>query len=110
MRGIEGTRCSHGGRHIAGPAPRIDERLGDSSVDQAGVEMSQAIVGGKPLAERAFPGCGRTVNGNDHARSAPIERINSTKPGKLVAMNPLLSMRTGFSLPSPITSAAMAMR
>ena len=43
-------------------------------------------------------------------RSAPSARISSTKPGKLVAMKAESSMRTGLSLASPITSAAMAMR
>ena len=59
--------------------------------------MAQAIVSGKPLAERALARRCRSIDGNDHVRSAPIERINSTKPGKLVAMNALSSMRTGLS-------------
>ena len=50
------------------------------------------------------------VDGDDHDRSAPSERINSTKPGKLVAMKAESSMRTGLSLASPMTIADMAMR
>jgi hypothetical protein len=92
------------------PAGGIDERLGDGAVDQAGVEMAQAVMGGEFPAERAFARGGRSVDGDDHERSHPSERISSTKSGKLVAMNALSSMRTGLSLASPITSAAMAMR
>jgi hypothetical protein len=45
-----------------------------------------------------------------HDNSAPRPRIKSTKPGKLVAMKLASSIFTGFSLASPSTSAAMAIR
>ena len=38
--------------------------------------MAQPIVGGQPLAERALAGGGRSVDGDDHASSAPNPRIN----------------------------------
>jgi hypothetical protein len=47
---------------------RIHQGLGDRAIDQPGVEMTQAVMGGKPLAERAFPRRSRSVDGDDHAR------------------------------------------
>src|SRR5690348_8929610 len=99
-----------GGFKVVRLPARIEHGLGDRAIDQTRIEVAQAIVGGKPLAERPFARRGRTVDGYDHVRSAPTDRINSTKPGKLVAMNALSSMRTAFSLASPMTSADMAIR
>ena len=42
--------------------------------------------------------------------SAPRPRISSAKPGKLVAIKRASSTATGFSLASPMTRNAMAMR
>src|SRR5215468_5834346 len=57
-----------------------------SAVDQPGVEMAQAIVGGELLAERPLARGRRPVDRDDHERSAPRARIKAGKPGKLVAM------------------------
>src|SRR4029079_7242827 len=90
--------------------PAIDESFRDRTIDQAGVQMPQVIVGGKFLAERPFARRRRPVDRDNHARSAPIERISSVKPGKLVAMNPLSSIRTGFSMATPMMRADIAIR
>ena len=53
------------------------------------------------LAERALARSGRSVDGDDHAMSAPSARISSTNPGKLVAMKAASSTATGCSLREP---------
>ena len=89
----------------------IEQRLGHRAIEQAGVEMAQAVMRGEPLAERALAGRRRSVDGDDHARSAPRPRIIGTKPGKLVAMKRGVVDPDRLSRsPSPITSADMAMR
>src|SRR5262249_15194635 len=93
-RRIERLRRGGSGSRIAGALSLIEHRLRDGTVDQAGIEITQAIVSSRPFSECALTGRGRTVDGNDHERSAPIECISSTKPGKLVAMNALSSIRT----------------
>ncbi|CKZ57524.1 Uncharacterised protein [Mycobacterium tuberculosis] len=65
---------------------------------------------GEALAERTFSGSRRTVDGDDHEKSAPRPRIIGMKSGKLVAMNPVSSIFTGASDAVPITSADIAMR
>src|SRR5215472_11995602 len=88
------------------------DRLGrrHRAIDQPGVEVAQAIVGGKPLAERPLARGRRPVDGDDHERSAPRARIKAEKLGKLVAIMAASSTRTGFSLAKPMTRNAMAMR
>src|SRR4029077_17554737 len=108
--GVERLGGACRGRNIVWIASRINQSLGDGAVDEARVEMAQPIVSGKPLAERSLARRCRSVDGNDHVRSAPIERINSTKPGKLVAMNALSSMRTALPAPRPMTNTAIAIR
>ena len=100
------SRASRVGRLMAG----IEQRLRHRAIEQPGVEMAQAVMRGELLAERALAGGRRSVDGDDHERSAPRRRISSVKPGKLVAMKAASSTPTGCSLPSPITSADMAMR
>ena len=107
---IERLGRGYSGGGIIRPAAGIEHGFGHRPVQQPGVEMAQAVMSGELLAERALAGGGGTVDGDDHAKSAPRERISSTKPGKLVAMKAESSIRTGFSLASPMTSADMAMR
>src|SRR6185503_3182649 len=94
------------GRLLAG----IDDRLGHCAIQEARVEMAQAVMGREPLAERALARRGGSIERDDHDKSAPSERISSTKPGKLVAMKAPSSMRTGSSDARPMTSADIAMR
>src|SRR5262249_61746085 len=93
-------------RGVAG----IEKSLRHRAVDQAVVEMAQAIVGGEPLAERPLARGRWPIDGDDHERSAPRPRIKAEKPGKLVAMMAASSTRTGCSLAKPMTRNAMAMR
>ena len=46
----------------------IEQRLGDRAIDQPGIEMAQPEMRREPLAERAFAGRRRSVDGDDHAR------------------------------------------
>ena len=110
LRRIERAGGRRGALHVIQPMAGIEHRLRHRPVDQAGIEMAQPVMGGEPLAQRALAGGGRSVDGDDHAKSAPNPRICGTKPGKLVAMKLTSSTPTGFSLASPITRNAMAMR
>src|SRR5262249_8358654 len=97
-------------RLVIQSGPCIDEALGHCPVEQAGVEVSQPEMSRETLGKGPFAGRGRSIDGDDHAMFAPSERISSTNPGKLVAMNAASSTATGCSLASPITRADMAMR
>ncbi len=110
LAGLQRLRRRDRRRDVVERMPPVEQRHRHRPVDQAGVEMAQPIVGGEPLAERALAGRGRSVDGDDHVSSPPSPRINSTKLGKLVAMNAASSTCTGFSLAVPSTSADMAMR
>jgi len=79
---------------IFGSPAGVEHRFGHGPVEQSAVEMAQAVMGGEFLTECTLARCCGTVDGDDHVRSAPIERINSVKPGKLVAMKALSSIRT----------------
>src|SRR5262249_61143503 len=98
------------GRGIPGRMPATEQGLRDGGVNRPWCEVAQAIVAGKPLAECALARGRRPIDGNDHERSAPRARIKEAKSGKLVAMMPTSSTRTGFSLASPMIRNAMAMR
>ena len=80
---------------IIEPVAGHAQRMGDRPIDQAGIQVPQAIMDRKPLAERAFAGGGRPVDGDDHVSSAPRARIMGTKLGKLVAMKDVSSTPTG---------------
>src|SRR5262249_919156 len=86
------------------------QRVRDRAVDHPGIEMAEAVMGGKAPGERALAGGGRTVDRDDHENSAPSARIIGMKSGKLVAMKAVSSTLTGLSAASPITSADIAMR
>ena len=75
---IERARRGDRGGDVIERLAGIEQMLGHGAVDQAGVEMTQAVMGGKLLAERAFARGGGSVDGDDHL----------TPPGS-------------FSLPSP---------
>ena len=76
--------------------------------DGAGHNAPASLLPSVPLPDAAGPSMAMITM--SYAKSAPSPRISSTKPGKLVAINALSSIRTGSSLASPITSADMAMR
>src|SRR5262249_62288531 len=107
VRGPVGGRAS--ARVILGRIAGIEQSLRPRAVNQPRVEVAQAIVAGNPLAECALARGRRPIDGNDHERSAPRARIKEAKSGKLVAMMPTSSTRTGFSLASPMIRNAMAM-
>src|ERR1039458_868835 len=109
-RRVERLGGGNRGGFVVRAAASIEHALRHRAIDQPGVEMAQSVMRGQPFAERALARGRRSVDGDDHDRSAPSERISSTKPGKLVAMKAPSSMRTGLSLAKPITSAAMALR
>src|SRR5262249_61175179 len=88
----------------------VQRRVRNRRVDPSGVEMAEAVVGGKSLGEGALAGGGRPVDGDDHENSAPSARIIGMKSGKLVAMKAVSSTFNGLSAASPITSADIAMR
>ena len=107
--GIIGLRRGNRGRPVIEPA--LDHhRHADPAIEQPAVEMLEAVMSGEPLGDGALAGGRRAVDGDDHESSAPSPRINSTNPGKLVAMKAASSTPTGWSLASPITSADIASR
>ena len=106
---IVGLRRSYRRSLVVEPAD-LQHREADAPVEQAAVEMPIAVMGSETLGDGALAGSGRAVDGDDHDNSAPSPRINSTKPGKLVAINAASSTPTGCSLASPITSADIASR
>src|SRR4029077_5820041 len=107
---IERHRRLDGARGVVERMAGIEHRLAHSAVEQPGIEMMQAVHLREISRDRALARGGRSVDGDDHDKSAPSPRISSTKPGKLVAMNVPSSICTGWSLASPSTIAAMAMR
>ena len=104
----------HGGgncqRLVAEVGTGLQQRKGDRAVNHPGIEVAVAVVVREPLAQRALAGCGGSVDGDDHEKSAPRPRIIGMKSGKLVAIKPVSSIFTGASDAVPITSADMAMR
>src|SRR5215467_8235985 len=108
--GIDRLGGGHRARAIVGGVAGIEQGFRHRAVDQPGVEVAQAIVGGELLAERPLARGRRPVDRDDHERSAPSPHIKAEKPGKLVAMMAASSTRTGLSLAKPMTRNAMAMR
>ena len=95
MRGVDRAPRIVGrhGRHRAPPWRRRGRA--------ARCRDDAAVMRGDPLGDRALARGRRAVDGDDHDKFAPSPRINSTKPGKLVAMKLASSTLTGFSLAKP---------
>src|SRR5262245_45253681 len=110
MRRVKRTRRRSSLRTVVRRVTGSEHCLRHCAIKQPGVEMAQAVMGSETLAERPLAGRCRPIDGDDHESSAPSERISSAKPGKLVAINAASSTCTGCSLPSPITSADIAIR
>ncbi len=68
-RRIECQRRRQCGVFVVRPLAGVEHGLADGTIQQAGVEMAQAVMGGKLLAERALAGRGRPVDGDDHVKS-----------------------------------------
>ena len=49
----------------------VHEHAGDGPVEQAGIEMSEAVMLGEALAQGALARGGGTVDGDDHGRLNP---------------------------------------
>ena len=64
---------------IVEPLAGVEQRLRHRPVEQPGVEMAQPVMGGEPLAERALAGRRRSVDGDDHDRSALRGRASSAR-------------------------------
>ena len=67
-------------RTLAGilkPTAGINESFCHCSIDQAGIEVSQSVVGSESIAKRAFAGSRRSIDGDDHARSPPSSSSGS---------------------------------
>src|SRR5260370_16355945 len=107
---MEGWGGGDGGGASVGRVAGMERGLSHAGIDQPGVEGRQAVMRGGPLAERPLARGRRPVDGDDHESSAPSDRIKAGKPGKLVAIKAASSIPTGFSLASPMTANAMAMR
>src|SRR6202042_2874506 len=90
--------------------PLADQRMRNGPIDRAGIEMTVAKMRRQTFGERALAGGGRSIDGDNHERSAPRERIIGMKSGKLVAIKAVSSTVTGSSDASPITSADIAIR
>src|SRR5580704_9234697 len=84
---IERHRRFDGARSVVERIAGIEHRLAHGAIEQPGVEMMQPVDLGEVPRDRALARGGRSVDGDDHDKSAPSPRISSTKPGKLVAMN-----------------------
>src|SRR3546814_20403528 len=54
-----------------------------SAVEQPGIEVREAKVGGQRLGDRTLAAGGRPIDGNDHALASSLRVM---KPGKLGAM------------------------
>src|SRR5208283_3798066 len=100
----------NGALHIAGRIAGVEHRLGYGAIEEPGIEMMQPVDGRDLSGDRPLARGGRPVDGDDHDKAPPSDRIKSRKPGKLVAMKLPSSILTGCSLARPSTSAAMAMR
>src|ERR1700733_831433 len=108
--GVQPPRRFDRGGLIREVSPLADQRVRDSAVDRAGIEVTVAIMRGQALGERALARGRGSVDRNNHERSAPRERIIGMKSGKLVAMKAVSSTLTGSSEASPMTSADIAIR
>ncbi len=101
------------GRHrVVEVEAALRHLLADRPVEEAGVEIGQAIVASQTLGEGALARRRRPVDGDDHASpiEAPRLSIKGRNSGKLVAIGLPSSTVTGFWLARPSTRKHMAMR
>src|SRR5262249_31743184 len=110
VAGIERDRRRSCARLVGQGMAGIDQALRHRAIDQSGIEMAIAVMRRKAVAERALAGGCRSVDGDDHLKSAPKPCISGTKFGKLVAMKLMSSTFTPDTDPRPMTSADIAMR
>lgn len=109
-RGVEVLRGADRGGLVFKVYAPADQGISNSAIDHAGIEMMVAVVRGQPLGECPLAGGRRSVDRDNHEKSAPSARIIGMKSGKLVAMKAVSSTLTGLSEASPITSADIAIR
>src|SRR5690606_24260264 len=115
---IEIKRCVSRHCLIVERQALIKQRLGNSAIGQAGVQMRHAVVNGDAPGKGSLARGGWSINSDDewsHCASlnsifAPSPGIMSMNSGKDVAIMALSSTVTGFSDARPITRKLMAMR
>src|SRR5690606_39319320 len=102
---------------VAEITARIQHRQAHGAIQQAGVQIRQAVVGGQTRGDGALARGGGAVDGDDKVHAAspwaivpPSPFIISTKPGKLVAIISGSRTETGCSAARPSTRWLMAMR
>ena len=108
-----------GRRRVARVGASVQHAAADGAIQQPGIEIGQAERRGEPAGQRALPGRGGAVDGDDRRDAAPQAAppgsagsrfISAAKPGKLVSMKPASSTVTGCSVARPMTSALIARR
>src|SRR5690606_15767510 len=126
--GIELRRQPPGGGGILEVKAALDHLPGDGAVEEAGIEIGQAVMMGEALGERPLAGGGGPVNCDDHgamiigpvsgrapppndncraqtigasSNCAPRASMLRRKAGKLVAIGVMSSTMTGFSAARP---------
>src|SRR5579864_4993720 len=67
-------RRGGGLRRVVKPLSGVEQGARHRAIEQAGIEVPQAIMGGKALAERALAGGGRSVDCDDHGVALNCER------------------------------------
>ena len=66
--------CAGCRRRRRGRDPRSAITRADDAIEEAGVEIGQAVVRREPRGERALARSGRPVDGDDHARRSSRRR------------------------------------
>ena len=97
---------------VVEPQPLLQQRAGRGAVEQARVEMRQAVMRRKTSRQRALPRRRGAVDRDDeaHEKRAPSRSMSGRNAGKLVAIIVSSSTVTLFSAASPMTRKLMAMR
>ena len=81
VRQIDLARGGLGRRDIVERQAMAEQRMRDGAVGQAGVEMRQVVIVGKPARQRAFAGGRGTVDGDGECERVMIE-ASSEKRGE----------------------------
>src|SRR5947207_1843905 len=71
-----------GPRLVAGGLAGVEQRLRHRAIQQPGVEMTQAVMRGKLLADRALARRCRSVDRNDHRCSKIPTPVQTPAPGR----------------------------